>query len=247
MEVVTILTDVSGGRANWNGVTFFSASRVSEATLKDNKVYVECKERHINKTKTIETLQNIPLLRGIAIMGESVFIKKKLVFLFLLIVFLNISSWVFSPQGNVSISYQLLLAGMAIILVIGLFIIRFSKLSRFHGAEHMAFNAYKQGLELTIENVRQMNRVSDNCGTNLFTIIITILCFMVIFAPIPPIISILVSVAIAYELFLLKSTNPIARPFYAIGRITQKYIVTAKPNDKQIETAILALQKLKTQ
>ncbi len=239
-----ILASVNGGRASWNGVVFFSDGYISEATLRNDRVDVMCKKRNTSKTKVLRVLQRVPFVRGVAIVGESLFTSKMVAILFLMMVVLNVFSLLFLPQGKVSIPYPYILVAMASILAIALLIIRFSKLSKFHGAEHMAFNAYEKGLALTVENVREMDRVSNNCGTNLIMTMFTILSVMVVLAPISPVISMVVSISIAYEIFCLSGNNPVARPFLAIGRFVQQYIVTAEPDDKQIETAILALQKL---
>ena len=51
----------------------------------------------------------------------------------------------------------------------------------YHGAEHKTIRCYEAGLELTVENVRQMTRLHPRCGTSflLVVMVISILVFSV--------------------------------------------------------------------
>ncbi|MGG1263737.1 DUF1385 domain-containing protein [Brevibacillus laterosporus] len=250
-------TDVNGGRASLNGVMFFSDHYVSKATLSSSgAIEVKRKKRIEQKVRFLSFFERIPFIRGLAVMGQLVLAERKIRIFYSIVacmwayIFI-IGKWfpethpeikIMIPISLNNIVYFIILS-LFIVLFIGLAVIRFSKLSRYHGAEHMAYNAFNAGVDLTIDNVRKMSRVSDNCGTNLITMLVVILIILMFLFPYMPLSNLFLSLSISYEIFRLEG-NIISKPFIALGGFVQKYISTVEPDDKQIETAILALKAL---
>ena len=129
---------------------------------------------------------------------------------------------------------------------------------QYHGAEHKTIFCYERGLDLTVENVRDMPRHHPRCGTSFLVvvIIIAVLASCVVFA-LPgvrevaenPIIRILlhlamlpIIVAVTYELnrFIGRHDNPITRVLAAPGLWMQNF-TTFEPDESMLEVAIQAL------
>lgn len=130
---------------------------------------------------------------------------------------------------------------------------------RYHGAEHKTIFCYERGLELTVENARQMPRHHPRCGTSFLfvVIVIAVLASCVAFA-LPavrdvatnPIVRILlhlvllpVVVAVTYEInrFIGRHDNPVTRFLSAPGLWMQNF-TTFEPDDSMLEVAIRALK-----
>ena len=129
---------------------------------------------------------------------------------------------------------------------------------QYHGAEHKTIFCYERGMDLTVENVRDMPRHHPRCGTSFLVvvIIIAVLASCVVFA-LPgvrevaenPIIRILlhlamlpIIVAVTYELnrFIGRHDNPITRVLAAPGLWMQNF-TTFEPDESMLEVAIQAL------
>ncbi len=129
---------------------------------------------------------------------------------------------------------------------------------RYHGAEHKTIFCYERGLELTVENAREMPRHHPRCGTSFLfvVIVIAVLASCVVFA-LPgirdvaanPVVRILLHlvllplvVAVTYELnrFIGRHDNPFTRFLSAPGMWMQNF-TTFEPDDSMLEVAIRAL------
>ena len=138
----------------------------------------------------------------------------------------------------------------------------------YHGAEHKTIFCYEQGLELTVENVRNQKRFHPRCGTSflilmmLVGMVIMIAVSYVLKAYLPDeiinnkIIYILIRCActlvllplmmgIGYELIKIagKHDNAFTRIISAPGMWLQR-ITTLEPEDDMIECAIAAMNKV---
>jgi|GEM_PF-1950294 len=240
---------VTGGRAHWDGVSFQSDTVYARATLKNGAITSNVKQKEHRIYEKVNFLQTVPFVRGIAILFDTLLQSPLLL---ILVVAANLSTLVTLIrdilQGNFTQSmftgisqagYSLLLIACILILL------RFSVLAKFHGAEHMAFNALRKGVELTTENVRMMSRISHSCGTNVFIFGFLIYEVLLFIFPSSTIFHLLISYSIGYEIFLVEHTHWWVRPFYLFGELIQKYLATAVPTDKQLETAIAALKEVK--
>ena len=124
----------------------------------------------------------------------------------------------------------------------------------YHGAEHKVVNAYEAGIPLDVENVKNYSTAHTRCGTSflLAVLVIAIIVFALLGRP-PMWISILsriilipVIAALGYEAVRFGTThinNILVRASLAPGLALQG-LTTREPDDKQMETAISALQKV---
>ncbi|TXJ50892.1 DUF1385 domain-containing protein [Brachyspira aalborgi] len=172
------------------------------------------------------------------------------------------------------ISFNLLRGAVKLCIFIGyLLVISFfkdiKKVFQYHGAEHMVVNAYEHGLNPNKENIRDFTTIHPRCGTTFMFLVLTVSIILYMFTSyfvysfiyssfIPPkiignitvlIINILllpVVSGISYEILKLgfRFYNfPLMRLAILPGLLLQK-ITTRKPEDEEIEVALLALNKL---
>ena len=137
----------------------------------------------------------------------------------------------------------------------------------YHGAEHKTIRCYEAGLELTVENVRQMTRLHPRCGTSflLVVMVISILVFSIassaLLAMIPALEAMHGSflyrlIMIAFKLLLLpvvvaityeinrwagRHDNWFTRILTAPGMWMQNF-TTNEPDDSMIEVGIEAVK-----
>ncbi|NMA12156.1 MAG: DUF1385 domain-containing protein [Chloroflexi bacterium] len=121
---------------------------------------------------------------------------------------------------------------------------------RYHGAEHKTINAFDNGCQITIENVRAQSRLHPRCGTAfMVTVVLISIILFIIIGPLTPtmtsrlisrIILIPVISGIAYEYIRWNAkhlSNPIVKLLYYPNLAVQK-ITTAEPDDSMLECAI---------
>ncbi len=132
----------------------------------------------------------------------------------------------------------------------------------YHGAEHKAIFCYEQGLELTVENVRNQRRFHPRCGTSFLILMLLVGIFVsffidplfyLIFGFVPiTIIRVLIKllllpliVGIGYELIKIagRHDNLFTRIISAPG-VWLQHITTKEPDDSMIECAIASLEKV---
>ena len=144
-----------------------------------------------------------------------------------------------------------------ILFVLYLFIIsRFKDIQRvfqYHGAEHKSIFAHEKGLDLTVENARNMSRFHPRCGTSF--LLIVMLVSIVVFSLIPKesafiikfgsrIVFLPVIAGVSYEILKLSGrhfNNPLVKMLVAPGLWLQK-LTTREPDDTQIEVAIASIR-----
>jgi len=142
-------------------------------------------------------------------------------------------------------------------------------LFQYHGAEHMSIHCYEKGKKLIVDNVKKFSTLHPRCGTAF--IIIVLVVSILVFSILTPIILylfpglvdmhvvprkivlFLIRIAllpliagISYELLKFSAKfehNPIMKVFIFPGLLMQK-ITTKKPNENQIEVAIVAVKKI---
>jgi uncharacterized protein YqhQ len=124
----------------------------------------------------------------------------------------------------------------------------------YHGAEHMAVNAYEDGVPLEVESIAKYSTAHPRCGTSFLFIVmvIAILVFTLVNTPtiwllvLSRIVLIPVIAAIAYEVtsFAGRHTgNRLVRIILAPGLWLQS-LTTRKPDDRMLEVSITALKKV---
>lgn len=126
---------------------------------------------------------------------------------------------------------------------------------RYHGAEHKTIACYEKGLPLTVENIREQTRFHPRCGTSFLLIVVLLNILVNMLLPYGK-----ANLLLRFGLQMLLLA-PIASISYEIIRIAGRYdnvftrfisapglwlqrITTKEPNDKQIEVAIAAMEKV---
>ncbi len=158
-----------------------------------------------------------------------------------------------------------LLEGVVKLVIFFLYLFLSSRLKdihrtfQYHGAEHKTIFCYERGMELTVDNVREMPRHHPRCGTSFLfvVIVVAVLASCVVFA-LPmirdvaanPLVRILlhlallpIVVAVTYEInrFIGRHDNPVTRFLSAPGLWMQNF-TTFEPDDGMLEVAIHALK-----
>ncbi len=142
---------------------------------------------------------------------------------------------------------------LAVVIGYMLLVSRMKEIKRvfqYHGAEHKTINAFDNGLEITLENVREQSRLHPRCGTAFMVTVVAI--SVVLFIVIGPLTTTLTSrlisrvllipviTGIAYEYIRWNAKhldNPIVKVLYRPNLLVQK-ITTAEPDDSMLECAI---------
>lgn len=126
---------------------------------------------------------------------------------------------------------------------------------QYHGAEHKTIFCYEAGLELTVENARNMSRLHPRCGTSflVFVMIISIVLFSFIswdniWTRLGLRLLLLPVVAgVSYEIIRWAGRSKsrivclISRPGMWLQKIT-----TREPDDSQLEVAIASMKSVLT-
>jgi hypothetical protein len=124
----------------------------------------------------------------------------------------------------------------------------------YHGAEHKTINAYEAGEPLEVEKVRKYGTAHSRCGTNFILIVMVIAIIAFVFLGRPPIwlryveriILLPVIAAVGYEVIKFGAAhikNIVVRIVLTPGLALQA-MTTRQPDDRQIEVAISALQRV---
>lgn len=121
-----------------------------------------------------------------------------------------------------------------ILLQITLFLIilRFTRLAKFHSAEHQAINAIERGLPLTPEIVKMQDKEHRRCGTNLMVLLIGIqIIFLFSY-------EYLKSLHFLNTLFVVVGLLVLINHWKSFGYWIQKYFTTVKAGEKEILNSI---------
>ncbi len=131
------------------------------------------------------------------------------------------------------------------------------RLFQYHGAEHKTIFCYEKGLELKVENVREMSRFHPRCGTSflLIMVVLSIVLNGILIAVFPTLadirwlwviiklLMIPVVCAVGYELLKIcgKYDNLFTKIVSAPGMWMQR-ITTREPDDDMMEVAIASVE-----
>lgn len=130
------------------------------------------------------------------------------------------------------------------------------RLFQYHGAEHKVINSFENGVQLTVENVKKFSRLHYRCGSSF--IILSIIVGVVIYSFFQydgniltrvylRIVLLPVVIGISYELLRLIDAVrdiPVLSYLGYPGLWLQK-LTTSEPDDRQLEVAIAAFEKMK--
>lgn len=142
------------------------------------------------------------------------------------------------------------------------------RLYMYHGAEHKTINAYEHGVELTPEKVKDCSRIHDRCGTSFLFIVLFINIVVIsvlswvfyeyVFTAMPSrvarffinigleILLLPLLAGVSYEVLklLARFDNLFVRILKFPGMLLQKYLTTREPDEKMLEVAIAAFNKV---
>jgi len=152
--------------------------------------------------------------------------------------------WIVPPAPNevvVAESVWPVLAVYGLVLIALVFLLK--RLWQFHGAEHKAFNIYTSGADLSLSAVKEASRVSERCGTNLVVILLPIVTLLSLVTYQMPLVILVVSLSIGYEIFNWSSRRQHLKRVFLIAGFIQKHIVTAEPTEEQMRVAIATLSR----
>ncbi len=141
----------------------------------------------------------------------------------------------------------------AYLIIIGLFK-DMKRVFQYHGAEHMSVACYEARKPLTPKNCKKYSRLHPRCGTSflVYVIVISIIAFSLVKTDLwyvnlgIRILFIPLIIGVSYEFLKLATkfkNNIIFKILILPGLWTQK-ITTKKPDNKQLEVAIVALKKI---
>ncbi len=128
--------------------------------------------------------------------------------------------------GGIQIGYFL------ISLLIG---IRFTPISRLHGAEHMTINAIESGSEVTLDKVRHFPKEHIRCGTNLMVIFLGIQIGVLSLHALQSHLSL--TGEMLYVIAWIVLIKIFGKP---VGIWLQTHFTTTVPNDAQLESGLKA-------
>ncbi len=142
------------------------------------------------------------------------------------------------------------LAAAGVSLAPVLLLLRDSRLSRYHGAEHKSVAAYESG-----GDPAAADKEHARCGTNLMApmMVTSVATNLVLRAagqerkPLATFLAGLVSIGTAMELFSWMARHqdhPLARTLRRPGIEMQRLFTTSEPSEDQLDVAHLALQEL---
>lgn len=246
---------VSGGRAHIHGVSFENEKWIVRSVRDENQqiktTVVEKRWRNF----WFERLFDVPFLRGLLLYLE-VFIQmwKVVVALFIaFFLFYGATLLFLSSEKSVAVlhGFQWTLKVLKVALVIYLiYLFRRSSLAKYHGAEHKVYNCFVNQKPLVITRVREESRLSRQCGTNLLIFIVFCYLLFTLVIHVSGLLRLVLSLSCGYELFLISPgekgqfRRALFSPFYLLGSFLQKYIFTAEPEDKELEVALAAMNRL---
>lgn len=127
----------------------------------------------------------------------------------------------------------------------------FSRVLRYHGAEHKVINCYESKNKLTLENVRNASRFHKRCGSNF--IIYLLISYLIVFLVVPrysfmmnvgiELLAFPIIVGITYEIidYMGRGNSIFSSMLFSVAKLMQNF-TTKEPNDDEIEVSIVALK-----
>lgn len=124
-------------------------------------------------------------------------------------------------------------------LVLFIGILRLSPLVGYHAAEHMTIHALEKGLDLNINNVRQQPKEHVRCGTNLMFLMLGLSLIYLISQDFLHYLGM-----VEHALIIVVLSSLLVFNWKKMGNVLQKYLTTARPTDKQLQSGIDAAKEL---
>lgn len=129
---------------------------------------------------------------------------------------------------------------------------------QYHGAEHKTIAADEAGAELTPSIIQKFSKEHPRCGTGFLLVVVVVSIFVFALLGRPPmliriasrILLVPVVAALSYELIKFSSAhkaNPLLNWLVVKPSLWLQSLTTREPDDKMIEVAVAALQRVKTE
>lgn len=241
-----------GGRSYRNGLVLFGENYSVKVFYQDGELNYTVGKNGLQDNKFINTIEKIPILRGIFKLVFSLyyFFKEaagnpKKFWPILTILALDIALefyFIFFPENSTKVVNSLFFLPPLFYwgLLIGvLFLLRSTLLKevfKFHGAEHKAVNYYQADLA---GELADHSRLARRCGTNLIVVFFTLFFGLEILGfGFNFLLQTLLLLGIAYELLLILPDRLMHVP-YLLQRFT-----TIEPDQKHLKAAKRALEIL---
>jgi len=211
---------IVGGKSSPGKITIYSDKFTSQATYRANKIQVKVKRRNqivvspTSKKEIPAVLQHPAIaLSFFASVWEAI-----------------ISSKLKRTQKKSPLKNMLPLIGML------LFIKRF--VAKWHGAEHMAIEAYWRDGETSLEAIKKHSPINRYCGGRYFAPMLG-LELLTNIRRVPA----WIKPAGVCAIFELDKKRQILQkpPFVKLGHLLQKYLTTAVPGERELQTAQTAM------
>ena len=232
-----------------------------EATAEDVQPVVEVKEEKKDNSAMMTGVMAVALVLGLAL---SLFLFKVLpetVY--------ELITWAFPSLEGEGYWFNLIRAAITGVVKIAIMVGYMAAVSlmkdikrtfMYHGAEHKTIFCYEQGLELTVENVREQKRFHPRCGTSFLILMLLVSIVVNMFIPSTLVDNKILNIiartgiglitlpfimGIGYELirFAGRHDNLFTRIISAPG-VWLQHITTKEPDDSMIECAIAAVKEV---
>lgn len=230
---------IQGGSASAEGqLVLYSNNYIVAVSLNEKRDIIVSHQKHNLNSKNI--IGKIPFVRGVYVNTKQSLDQIGYIVFALILYILDKLIFKIHLMDYVYFAYILILSCST----------KFSNMSNLHGAEHAITNYYNK--HHTIENIQEdilkkESRIHDRCGTTLI-IYNLIFIYGMLFITRDFLIRFLVSMALSYEIVIIKENNVLIRtillPFKLISRFIQKYVFVSEPRDIDIKMAIKAVEKL---
>jgi uncharacterized protein YqhQ len=239
---------INGGRAHLNGVSIYSNRGFAQVLLDRKNQQYKIRRGGYKKSQTkfskfINFLSRVPFLRSFVLIYKIIrrnwkkFIKALLVYAILVVALVFSDSPLSNQVDSVLSNEKVLYLGIMITVAL---LIKITKVSNYHGAEHMVINYFNYNNDLEFKDLEKVSRVSTHCGSLLVIetfIIFYIISFFSAFSDL----NFIISYMIGYEVF--KGQYKLFKPIMFMSYLIQKYFLTAKPSVEELNVAKLALKK----
>jgi uncharacterized protein YqhQ len=225
------------GTADSNGISFEGDQFEVEGYYKKNKVKLKIEEyedKEWNEYTLLEKLEDkmgdVKFLRGLTDLLSLTTILPILLYLYL-----NVFN-----NYPIYFTYLIYLSPS----LVDILYTKFTNIGRYHSAEHMAINAYENGIKLTVDNLKNQKRYHSLCGTN-FSMLTDLIMIIGMVFNLNFVIMILIARSFSHE--IVDYLDDHKRKFSFIHTILsffQVSLYTAKPQNRHLELAATTLKKL---
>lgn len=240
-----------GGSAVPNGVMLKSENYKVTVTHTDEGFQVEQVKEKVSRITKI--MSKIPLIRGVIspflMMWDKLkSLKAKVIYSLFILGVLGIAIYTatqgWQTEGLTWINFIVpcILLGLIGLSILGSLRMKpLQDLFRYHGAEHMAVNAWENDIPLTTD-IKDVSTFHPRCGSNMvaLTAILSIIIMVGLYKWIPVFWGVWILQVLAVEIFILGSKyKSIGNITNMAGKMFQKYTVL-RPKEKHLQTGLAA-------